>query len=359
MDDRKKQSRWNVQFPISLLTRPGVINFLLFLAVWYLFISLYIPSGKGFTPLERYLYYTKFSWPNFVLSYLMFIAIIPYYLHRRAYRALVLVSLGVMVLFVLIRYVNNLFWDPEYYSDALSGSADNHAPLLRILLAEFFRVFQFTMVAFAFRFYLEWRLGEENKSKLEYEKLKAELSGLRYRMNPHFLLNSMNNIYYLSMVNSSQTPQAIMKLSELLRYTLHEKEERVLLKRELEHLHTFLDFHLIRFSDYQLDVQEDVPEKFHLAMVPPLLFITFAENAFKHGDSDTGGAPIRIRITVKEQQLHYRVENRINQQGSSLEKTHTGLVTLQKRLFLHYGNDFQMRTEARDSIFTAELSLPL
>lgn len=342
-------------FSTHWLTRPGITNFLIFLVIWYLLISLYIPSTGGeISSKELYLYYTRYSWPNFLLSYVLFIFVIPHYLKRKAYQTLFAITFVLMILFVVIRYRNNIYWDPNYY-----GSPSGRTSLLSIFPGELFRVFQFTMVAFAFRFYLEWRIGEDRKSELEFEKLRAELSGLRYRMNPHFLLNSMNNIYYLSMVNSSQTPQAIMKLSELLRYTLHEKEDRVLLKREIEHLQTFLDFHLIRYPDYQMDVQVSVSEHHQMAMVPPLLFITFAENAFKHGDPNTSDFPTRISIQTTDNTLHYEVENRINTHGTALEKNHTGLITLQKRLFLHYGTSFSMDTKVRDSIFTAALHIPL
>jgi hypothetical protein len=353
-------SRIKSNASIDLLIRPGLLNFIILLIIWYLGISFYIQSSNPvLSPGERYLYYTKFSWPNFLVSYTFFIFIIPHYLRSKEYGKLFLVTAAVIVLFMGVRYFNNLHWMPDYYK-AWNKNMEivSMAPRV-IFLNEFLRVLEFVLLAYALRFYVEWRLNEQNRKKLENEKLKAELSSLRYQFNPHFLLNAMNNIYYMSLVKSEQTPEAIMKLSELMRYVLHEKEDRVLLKREIEHLKSFMDFHTFRYPDYQAELKVDVSENGLMALVPPLLFITFMENVFKHGGLNNKNNPTKISISANENQLIYRVVNAVSDKRQEQVQTHTGLANLRKRLDLLYGNKYTMLTESRESQYLAFLSIPL
>jgi sensor histidine kinase YesM len=353
-------SRMKRSISIDLLIRPGLSNFLVLLFIWYLAISVYIQSSNPVMSIaERYLYYTKFSWPNFLLTYALFIYIIPHYLGSKQYRNLLLVTAASMVVFIVIRYFNNLHWMPDYYKSWNRNMEIVPQSPGKIFLTEFFRVLQFVLIAYALRFYVEWRLNEVNRKKLENEKLKAELSSLRYQFNPHFLLNAMNNIYYLSLVKSAQTPEAIMKLSELMRYVLHEKEEQVLLKREIEHLKSFLDFHTYRYPGYETELKIEVPENGLMTLVPPLLFITFIENVFKHGSHNNEKCPTKISIRAHDKQLTYQVINMVSEKKTDHGQRHTGLENLRKRLDLLYGKKYSMHTESGDSQYLAVLSIPL
>lgn len=360
MGERDFFTRVKRKISIDLLIRPGLANFFVLLFVWYLAITVYIQwSNPVMSLTERYLYYTKFSWPNFLLTYILFIYIIPHYLHSKQYWHLAMATAVSMAVFIVVRYFNNLNWMTDYYKSWNRNMEIVPQAPGTIFLNEFFRVLQFVLIAYALRFYVEWRLNEQNRKKLENEKLKAELSSLRYQFNPHFLLNAMNNIYYLSLVKSEQTPEAIMKLSELMRYVLHEKEEQVLLKREIEHLKSFLDFHTFRYPGYQTELKIDVPDNGLMTLVPPLLFITFIENVFKHGSHSNEKCPTKISICARDKQLTYQVVNMVSEKKTDHEQRHTGLENLRKRLDLLYGNKYAMHTESGNSQYLAVLSIPL
>jgi len=348
------------KYSIDLFIKPGILNFFILLAIWYLLITFYtITADPNTSMIELYLFYTKYSWPNFLLSYLLFIFVIPIFLKKKNYKTLLLVTICVMVLFVAIRYINNVYWSPDYYYTTTRDKKLILESPLAIFVQEFIKAFQFTVVPFAFRIYIEWRINQENKSRLENEKIKAELQSLRYQLNPHFLLNSMNNIYYLSMIKSDQTPNAVMKLSEMLRYILYEKKDYVLLQSEIDYLKAYLDFHKLRFPDDEIDFRVDISETEAEALVPPLIFITFLENAFKHGKVGTKENPTKISIEIKDGFLSYTVENIIELNVDDRLEGGSGLENFRKRLDLIYGKEYTMTTNQRGNKYIAQIKIPI
>lgn len=348
------------KYSIDLFIKPGILNFFILLAIWYFLISFYTITADPTSSLkELYIFYSKYSWPNFLVSYLLFIFVFPFYLKKKNYKALLFASLVTMMLFVAIRYFNNVHWDPGYYYTTGRDKKVFLESPKAIIVQEFIRVFQFTIVSFAFRIYIEWRLNEENKNRLENEMIKAELQSLRYQINPHFLLNSMNNIYYLSLIKSEQAPNAIMKLSEMLRYILYEKKDFVPLGSEIEYIKAYLDFHMLRFSDDKIDFKIDISATEANVLVPPLIFITFLENTFKHGKAGTSENPTKINININEGFLYYSIQNLIEKEREFIESGGSGLVNLKKRFNLIYGNNYFLNTATIDDTYFAELKIPI
>jgi len=348
------------KYSIDLFTKPGILNFFILLAIWYLLIAFYTISADPTATLkELYLFYSKYSWPNFLVSYLLFIFIIPFFLKKKNYKSLFFAILGTMFLFVAIRYFNNVYWSPDYYYTTGRDKKVFLESPKAIFVQEFIRVFQFTLVSFAFRIYAEWRLNEKNKSLLENEKVKAELQSLRYQINPHFLLNSMNNVYYLSLIKSEQAPSAIMKLSEMLRYILYEKKDFVLLRSEIDYIEAYLDFHMLRFPNDEIDLKIDISDTEADTLVPPLIFIAFLENAFKHGKAGTRENPTKIDIDIIDCFLTYSVQNIIEKERELSESGGSGLVNLKKRLELIYGDNFTHNTTIKDNTYFAVLKIPM
>ena len=348
------------KYSIDLFIKPGLLNFFILLAIWYLLIAFYtITADPAASLTELYLFYSKYSWPNFLVSYLLFIFVIPFFLKRKKYNALLFATLGTILLFVVIRYFNNVHWDPEYYYTTGRDKKVFLESPKAIFVQEFIRVFQFTIVSFAFRIYVEWRINEENKSKLENEKIKSELQSLRYQINPHFLLNSLNNIYYLSLIKSDKAPSAIMKISEMLRYILYEKKDFVFLRTEIEYIKSYLDFHMLRFPLDVIDLKIVISETEADELVPPLIFIAFLENVFKHGKAGTSENPTKIDIDIIEGFLTYSVQNIIEKERELSESGGSGLDNLKKRLELIYGDNFTLNTTLRDNTYFAVLKIPM
>ncbi|SEL58601.1 sensor histidine kinase [Parapedobacter koreensis] len=198
----------------------------------------------------------------------------------------------------------------------------------------------------------------EHRKSLENEKLNAELAFLKSQINPHFLFNSLNNIYSLAYQKSDKTPEAILKLSEIMRYMLYESnEETVLLEEEINYLKNYIELQKLRFK-------ENVYVELHVAMdetdhrIMPLLLISFLENAFKHGVSTDANKPIRIDIEVHNGRLHFKAENAKSQLNKDQTKG-VGLTNLKRRLQLGYPGRHTINIIESDTYYSSELFIYL
>ncbi len=198
----------------------------------------------------------------------------------------------------------------------------------------------------------------EDRKNLETEKLNAELAFLRSQINPHFLFNSLNNIYSLAYRKSDKTPEAVLKLSEIMRYMLYESnEEWVLLEEEINYLKNYIELQKLRFKEkVYVDLRVDIEGEGHVIM--PLLLISFLENAFKHGVSTDVEKPIRIDISVQKGRLHFKAENAKNQQNKDDTKG-VGLANLKRRLQLGYPDRHTINIVETENYYSSELFIYL
>jgi LytS/YehU family sensor histidine kinase len=307
-----------------------------------------------------YGFYTKFSWPNFLVVYAIAIWVIPHAFHSRKIGKLLGLNVLVLVIYIIVRYFNNTYWDPEYYTAYDKNNFRYLMSAKEIISTELIRGAQFLMIGYAYRLILDRIKTERDKLELEKSKLKSELSSLRFQLNPHFLFNALNNIIFLQMNKSGQTLDALFKLSEILRYVLDEKNEFVSLNKELHHIKNLISFEKIRYpdglimEDYKIDKgMEDIP-------IPPLLLATFIENAFKHGLQGTKEDPILLRLVVNRHQLHYEITNPSKEPGTSkADREGTGLENLKKRLELIYPGRHNMETDYENGTFKSKLDITL
>jgi two-component system, LytTR family, sensor kinase len=193
------------------------------------------------------------------------------------------------------------------------------------------------------------------------EKLTSELKLLKNQLQPHFFFNTLNNLYSLSLQKSDLAPQMILKLSELMRYSLDQSDnDKVLVGEELQFLKNYVAIEQIRFRD-KVEVAWNIsPEACHVS-IPSLILPTFVENAFKHGVANARETiHIDISIYLCDNRLHYRVINtipKIKEELISNRNNSLGLVNLKKRLELIYKEDFQLNF-SKGKNFVAELSVP-
>src|SRR5690606_13134242 len=199
----------------------------------------------------------------------------------------------------------------------------------------------------------------EREQLLIKEKLGTELSLLKSQINPHFLFNTLNNIYSLARKKSDKTPEVVLKLSKLLRFVMYEtKHQYISVGKELEFLKDYIELHKIRYDDrlkinfnYELDDLN--------AQIMPNILTPFVENAFKHGASQsTKLSFINIELKLAENELYFKVENSFEHIEITEEEEGIGLKNLNRQLELMYKN-FNLQTKKENQKFTAELSLNL
>jgi len=207
-------------------------------------------------------------------------------------------------------------------------------------------------ILFVLWFYEQWKWLKNLKA----EKSQAELALLRTQINPHFFFNTLNNLYALTVKNSKQAPEVILKLSDMMRYTIYEGEkENVAIKNEIEYLKNYIELHKIRYKKtvgFQFNNSVD-----ETLIIAPLLFIILLENAFKHGvESLTEDAYIYIDISNDDDFIHFVIENNFDPTEIS-KTTGIGLTNLKRRLSLIYPQKHELIIKQQENIYKATLKI--
>ncbi len=212
-------------------------------------------------------------------------------------------------------------------------------------------------VAMAIRISREWRQSERRAILSEAEKAHAELSFFKAQINPHFLFNTLNNIYALAVSSSAHTAPSILKLSQMMRYITEEATGHyVPLEDELACLENYVELQKLRLNaktKLDFDVQGE-PDGIKIA---PLILMTFVENAFKYGVSNHRESVIRIAVEVTGGDIQFFCQNRIIERKEDEERTGVGILNTQKRLDLLYSGSYDLDIRNDGEIFTVDLKL--
>jgi len=201
------------------------------------------------------------------------------------------------------------------------------------------------------------RKEQENKS-LREEKTQAELAFLKNQINPHFLYNTLNYIYSLAYPVSEKLADAVIKLSQLMRYMLTENPDgQVDLQKEVDYIENYISIYQLRFEDaffVDFKAEGDIAGK----RVAALLLIPFVENAFKHGIVNDPSRPIRIHLKVTGTRLDFTVSNKINRSQKD-HSTGVGLVNIRRRLELIYPNKHELLVSENGQTYKATVAISL
>lgn len=224
----------------------------------------------------------------------------------------------------------------------------------------FFRMFQIqeSVLKFLFVILLSFFMKTNQFwKKSREEKRKAELMFLKSQVNPHFLFNTLNGIYSLSIEKSEETTQSIIKLSELMRYVVNEIDKScVLLTDEVNYLKNYIDLQQLRFG-------ETVKVNFHVSdfdpetSISPLLFINFVENAFKHGIDVSKISEIDIQLKIVGNDLFFSVKNQKNTHDNDFDSLQKGLENVIRRLELEYPQSHELNITSTENDYCIELTI--
>lgn len=207
-------------------------------------------------------------------------------------------------------------------------------------------------ILFCLWIYEQWKWVKS----LQAEKAKTELALLKTQINPHFFFNTLNNLYALTVKNSKQAPEVILKLSDMMRYTIYEgKKEVVLLKEEIVYLENYIELHRLRYhKTVDIRFSHNIQNSETIA---PLLFIILLENALKHGvETLTESAYINMDLQSSEEGIHFRIENNFDPIEIPT-KEGIGLENLKHRLSLTYPKQHTLQLSQKDHTFIADLKI--
>ena len=208
------------------------------------------------------------------------------------------------------------------------------------------------------KLYFKQRNDQQRLQQLEKENLEQQLAYLRYQINPHFLMNTLNNIHALVDIEPEQAKESIVELSKILRFALYEgARQRVPLGRDVAFLQSYINLMRLRYSD-KVRIGINFPESLPDCEIPPMMFITFVENAFKHGVSYRQESFIDISLVLRSHRLYFACTNSKAAQNAK-EQGGVGLQNVKRRLDLIYGRDYKLVIKDETSVYNIELEIPL
>ncbi|GAB2703137.1 hypothetical protein GCM10027037_31090 [Mucilaginibacter koreensis] len=322
---------------------------------WVIYI-LYIVVGFAIEPhkFSNELFTASFMLLKILEFYFFYLWVYPRFLNKNKIPQLIGGVLLGIALFIVVRHtleevvLFHIFHMHNYFGyTALSYIADNvyYSSSAIVLSLAVYSSFD------------ALRKQQENKS-LREEKVKAELAFLKSQINPHFLYNTLNYIYSLAYPVSDQLADAVIKLSQLMRYMLTESSnEEVDLQKEVDYIENYISIYQLRFGD-NFNVEFTTQGNIGGQRIASLMLIPFVENAFKHGVVDDPERPVRIVLKLTGNRLEFTVSNRINQQ----QKDHSsgvGLVNIRRRLELIYPGRHDLLVSANGQTYKSTLQITL
>ena len=282
-----------------------------------------------------------------IIVYLNLKILIPYFLQRKKITLYIICIVCSILLYVFVVKLSGL--ETIFYS--FSGSRNVFSMILNTSL--------FLMISTLYWYFKQWSIERENKLKMKTEKLEFELDFLRSQISPHFIFNSLNNVYALALQKHDNTAPMIAKISNIMRYIIYDtKEGKVSLDKELNILQTYIDLHMYR---QPMSQNIDFYKEGNLSpwSITPSLLIDFIENTFKHSNfHQDKDAWIKISAEVSEDgTFDFTTENNISKEISP--KGGLGLSNVQRQMELRYPNIHKIHTQAVDNIYTMTLQIKL
>ena len=201
--------------------------------------------------------------------------------------------------------------------------------------------------------------NEKRQKELEKEKLNSELAFLKNQISPHFFFNTLNNIYSLIGIDGPIAQESVLKLSKLMRYLLYESDQgETLISKEISFMNNYIDLMKLRLST-RVDLIIDFPTEFSDFSFPPLLFVPFIENAFKHGVNSRERSFINLQLKIGEDKIRFSAENSVGKGRVFENNQHTGigLENVQKRLGLLFPGRYDLKIDQDETIFRVELAI--
>lgn len=216
-----------------------------------------------------------------------------------------------------------------------------------------------------FKIISDWLRSSREKQELENRTMQTELRFLKSQINPHFLFNTLNNLYALTLKKSDKAPEIVIKLSEMMRYMLYEcNEKQVLLSKEVHHIRNYLDLEQLRQGqnvEITFHVEGDISDQ----RIAPLMFIPFIENSFKHGLSNQiSKGFLMMNLQVNQQQVDFFIENSKPEAMALPAQDHRrsggiGLVNVRRRLDILYPDQYELNIQDNPKSYAVHLKLNL
>ncbi|MEO7311156.1 MAG: histidine kinase [Chitinophagaceae bacterium] len=335
---------------------------LLHIVFWFYKFGFYETFGQFFHPDK------KFDWSEYlsplglshliifpVIFYLNYLVIMPRFFKTKQYKKALLGFIALLLLFVLIRYLVQELLFLKWFGS--TNYADGTTIAYYIFDNTYFGG---SIIVMSILLWLinDIIIKEKEKTILIREKRHAEISFLRSQINPHFIFNTMNNIYSLVYHKSDKALPAIEKLSGIMRYVMKDSDaEKIELTKEVTYLNNFIELQSLRSKDEAV-VQFTVEGSTDGKMIAPLLLIPFVENGFKHGVTNDVAHPLIMKLFVAANTLKFVCINKISD-GKKDESSGIGLQNVRRRLDLLYPGNYTLNVDQTTEQYSTQLTINL
>jgi LytS/YehU family sensor histidine kinase len=212
----------------------------------------------------------------------------------------------------------------------------------------------------AIKLLVDWPIELKRNEDLAKLQLSTELKFLRTQIQPHFFFNTLNSLYALALKKSDDTPRLIIKLSDLMHYVLYEvNSSKASLLQEINYINNYIDIEQLRFKD-RIVSKMDITGNIEDVNVPPLLFLSFIENCFKHGLKGNNKIKIDMSFEVENRKyLKFKLINNFNPKVNHENKEGIGIANSKRRLKLLFYNDFNLETIIKGDTYNLFLKIPV
>ena len=300
-----------------------------------------------------------------LIFYLNYIIFLPLFLEKKKYIkyfGFIILTIILGVLFSSL--IDITFFDPEalarggHFQKEDIKQAPKHMFLVRNSVLNTISLLAILFISTIFRGITDRQKDDLNKIKLKNKIIEAESKFLKSQINPHFIFNALNNIYSLSQIQSPKTPDAIHKLSQILRYVIYDNSEKfVNLEKEIDYINSYIDLQKMKDDAIGDNININIKIANNNIKIAPMLLIPFIENSFKHSYiEDTDNGWINIKIETKENKLIFECSNSIPE--IDLQKDRVGgigLDNVRKRIELIYPEKHDLIIDQNENIYSVKL----
>ncbi len=351
--------------PINTILQKPWLSHALFWTLLLCFYTLAMIDGYGSL-------YKSFSRnaillaPQMLAAYYSIYVLNPYVLYRRRYVLFTVLFLigtyvfSVMARVLVIYVVEELYREPTFRKEPLWEIATD---IKRLYKEFFYRVYLPVFLVISIKLIKERFEEKSRRELLEKEKVRAELNFMKAQIHPHFLFNTLNNLYVLTLQKSDKASETVLKLSEMLDYMLYKcNEATVSVLEEIQLIQNYIDLERLRYGDRLELVFKQTIDNLQ-AQVAPLILVSLIENAFKHGVSGVIDVPkIDISISIKNEQLLFYIKNTkpLNEQKDTTNfKNGIGLINTKNQLRLIYPDKHSIEVIETENYFEVKLQINL
>ena len=294
---------------------------------------------------------------HIIVVYINLFYLIPRFILRKKYWT----YLGYLVLILMLVYhvrtgLNYLLVSKDIWPEAEdSGRFLELNHVIAVVLGELY-VLGFVT---AIKLVIDWAIEKRRNEALAKLQLRTELKYLRTQIQPHFFFNTLNNLYALTLGKSDEAPRLVIKLSDMMQYVLYEvNDSKASLLQEINHINNYIDIERLRFKD-RIESEMDITGDIEDVEVPPLLFLAFIENCFKHGLKDNDKITIKMSFEVIKNHLEFNLKNNFNPDAIHSGKHGIGIDNAKRRLNLLFSNDFVLETNVVENTYNLFLKIPV